>query len=304
MPSLDDLFGLGRGGERIYHGADDNASGSAALLEVAKAFSKLAPAPRRQVVFVWFDGEERGLWGSRHYVAEPILPLGRCAGMVNMDQVGRSRGGRVELIGANSGEGLVEMVEAENRAVGLDLVVDPYMVPNSDHFPFFERGVPVAFFFTGLHLDYHRPSDEWQRVNADDMARVARLAFRTAAHLANARGRPALEPCESAPLPALVLEFAHGATGSKLLESIQRDGYGGIAGAFVKGGSGGLDVTYVVPNSAADSAGLRRGDELLSLNGRPATRLRFFLAARRGGKVQVEFSRAGEKRTAEVELAR
>ena len=304
IPTLAELLGQEKG--EIHNGADDNASGSAALLECAKAFAALDPGPARTVVLVWFDGEERGLWGSHHYVDAPARPLATCVGMVNMDEVGRARDGHVQLIGANSGRGLVELVQRENRGIGLTIDVDPYMVPNSDHFSFYSHDVPVAFFFTGLHPDYHRPTDDWQKVNHVDMARVAKLAFRTAARLAGAPDRPAFAKIPEAPPGALVLEFAYGFTGSDLLLEVQRDAYGPIAGAFVKAGLGSLDVDYVIPGSPADSAGIQPGDRISRANGRAMSgigaRIRLLLLARNAGSLNVELSRGGEKRKVAIQL--
>jgi hypothetical protein len=253
-----DFFG-GKG--EIHNGADDNASGSAALLEVAGALARYGKT-RRTIVLVWFDGEERGLWGSHHYTDAPKLPLAQCVAMINMDMVGRLRRA-VQVIGANSGAGLAELVAEEDRATGLRADFDPYMVPNSDHFSFYSKRVPVVFFCTGLHGDYHRPSDKWPTINAEGIARIARLALRTAVAIAEDERRFAYADVPMAPLGAMVLEELEGLTGVEALETLQRQLYGPVRGAFVHASAlGGLAVGYVVPGSPAEAAGLRAGDRI------------------------------------------
>lgn len=289
---------LGGNGE-IHNGADDNASGSAALLEVAAALVRYGRTART-VVLVWFDGEERGLWGSQHYVEAPKLPLEKCVAMINMDMVGRLRARGLQVIGANSGAGLGEIVAAENRAVGLRARFDPYMVPNSDHFSFYSKRVPVVFLCTGLHGEYHRTTDKWPTINAAGMAQVARLAFRTAVAVAEGSERLAYEDVPMAPVGAMALEFLEGFTGIDALETLQRRIYGSVGGAFVHVSiAGGLAVGYVEPGSLAAEAGIRPGDRLVragrfKLEG-PFARLTFLTAvATRAGSLEVEARRGGE----------
>src|SRR5687768_16227414 len=98
--------------------------------------------------------------------------------MINLDMVGRSRDGVLDVLAANSGSGISEIIAEENAGIGLKLEMQPYNVPNSDHYSFYGKNIPVAFFTTGLHPDYHRPSDDSEKINDADLARVARLAFR------------------------------------------------------------------------------------------------------------------------------
>jgi aminopeptidase YwaD len=303
-----DFFG-GRG--EIHNGADDNASGSAALLEVAEALARYGPA-RRSIVLVWFDGEERGLWGSQAYVEHPVLPLATCIAMLNMDMVGRLRGREVEVIGASSGEGLPGLIAAQDEAVGLAARFDPYMVPNSDHFSFYAKQVPVAFFCTGLHGDYHRTSDDWPRIDADGIAAIARVAFRAAVALAEGRERVAFADVPMAPLGAIALEYLEGITGWEGFERAQRELYGAVRGMFVRAqAAGGLRVDYVEPGSPAARAGVKKGDRIERANGTEVRgllgRLKLLAlekeAARAGGgDLDLEVRRAGAKEVVRVKI--
>jgi Zn-dependent M28 family amino/carboxypeptidase len=161
------------------------------------------------VYFVLFDAEEQGLLGSLHFVAHPPRPVERCAGMVNMDMVGRAVKGRLQVYGAGSGSGLADLVRAENEAVGLTLSFQDYMTPNSDHFAFYRARVATVHLFTGIHRDYHRAGDDAHKVNYADLERVARLAFRVTLGLADADAAPVFA---EVPLPppgemiAMILE--------------------------------------------------------------------------------------------------
>jgi hypothetical protein len=160
----------------IHPGADDNASGTAALLEVAEALAAAPSRPRRSVLFLSFSGEELGLLGSLHYVKEPLLPLARTVAMVNCDMVGRYDARRtLEVGGVGTAKGLEDLVEAANAPYDLALSWDPQGVAPSDSTSFFRRRIPVLFFFTGIHAEYHTPRDTWTTLNYEGGAKVASL---------------------------------------------------------------------------------------------------------------------------------
>jgi hypothetical protein len=193
-----DHLGVGRpvGGDSIYNGADDNASGTAGVLALAEAFAAQRERPRRSLLFLVVSGEERGLWGSRAFVARPVVPLERIVGLVNLDMIGRNRPDSVYLNGWGKSTiaTLVRRLAAAHPELGLGVGPDeedrPRTPADSDHFPFQRQGVPYVFFYTGTHDDYHRPSDEPARLDADKAARVARLAFYTMWEIAERPGRP------------------------------------------------------------------------------------------------------------------
>ncbi len=180
------------GEDSVYNGADDNASGTAGLMAVARAFAAAARAHKRSVLFIAFAGEEKGLFGSSHYVAEPLLPLEKTVAMLNLDMIGRNHIDSLSVTGARSSVELATMLKSANKATGFILQTsnDKYLRGGSDHAPFVRKGIPVLFYFAGEHADYHKVSDEVAKINFAKVARVSELCFRTAWKVVQARKRP------------------------------------------------------------------------------------------------------------------
>ena len=171
----------GADGLRVFNGADDNASGTAALLEIAEAFGSLRTAPARSVVFIATSGEERGLLGAIHYINHPTFPLENAIANLNLDMVGRNDPATVEVIrptASDLGE-LVQTVAASHSDIGVSPidVPDDSKVRRSDCFAFLLAGIDALFFHSGLHDDYHGLDDEPERLDAGKTAAVARLAY-------------------------------------------------------------------------------------------------------------------------------
>jgi len=187
-----DHLGIGMpvAGDSIYNGADDNASGSSAVLEIAQALGALDPAPHRSVIVLLVSGEEHGFWGSKAFVAAPPVPLDHIVAVFNLDMVSRNSPDTMPVAGMD----LTTLGDAVARAAAAHpedhLVVFDGPGGLSDHIPFSGQGIPWLLFFSGLHGDYHRPSDEPSRTDPDKAARVARLAFRTGMLVADAPERP------------------------------------------------------------------------------------------------------------------
>jgi hypothetical protein len=161
----------------IHNGADDNASGAATLVEVAEAVSKLEPKPRRSILFALWDAEETGLNGSKHWLSKPTVKLADVRVMINMDMVGRLRNNKLTVYGARTARGLRKFVSLPNREEPLAIDFSWEIRNDSDHHPFYSRGIPILMLHTGLHGDYHRPSDDVEKLNLDGMQRVAKLLF-------------------------------------------------------------------------------------------------------------------------------
>ena len=249
---------LGREGASVYHGADDNASGTALVLGLARSFA--AARPSRTMVFILFAGEELGLLGSAHHVGRPsAVPVERMAAMLNFDMVGRLDGRRLFVGGVDTGAGFRPIVEAAGRDVGLDLDLHGSGGGASDHSRFHAAGLPVLFFHSGQHADYHQPSDTAEKIDAAGMARIADLGARVATRIA-AGPRPVFV---QGPAPARSVARAGSAARGA---SAERAGgaFLGIA-ADVRAGWDGVRLGSVVPGSAAEKAGLRAGDVLVRL---------------------------------------
>ena len=173
----------------IHNGADDNASGIAALIEIARSAAADRTRFPRTLVFVAFAGEERGLLGSAHYANHPAVPLSDTVAMLNLDMVGRSRG-RVEVGGLTTANGLRDEVEAAAKTAGIDARSGGPGSGRSDDASFLDRRIPSVHFFTGFHDDYHAPGDDWSGIDAAGTARVATLALELAARLAARSDKP------------------------------------------------------------------------------------------------------------------
>lgn len=202
-------------GDVIYNGADDDGSGTVGLLAMAEAFALTTPRPRRSLLFVWHTGEERGLWGARYFTEHPTVPLDRIVAQLNVDMIGRGResdetaSGPLALTDMNSvyvvgsrrlstelGE-LVERVNAGYHRLrydyGLDAPDDPARIyERSDHYHYAKHGIPIAFFFTGVHADYHGVDDEIERIDFPKYRRIVQSIYATGRALAEAPARPAL----------------------------------------------------------------------------------------------------------------
>lgn len=198
-----DHVGVGRRneeGDSIYNGADDNASGTVAVVELAEAFAMLDPAPRRSVIFLAVSGEERGLWGSEYFAAFPPVPVEKMVANLNADMIARNWADSIVVVGqehSDLGETLQEVSTAHpelNMAPMPDIWPEERFFFRSDHFNFARRGVPALFFFNGTHEDYHQPSDEADRINAEKAARITRLMFYLGLEVANDPEKPRWNP--------------------------------------------------------------------------------------------------------------
>lgn len=186
--------------DSVCNGADDNASGTASVVELAEAFAAANPRPRRSILFVTVSGEERGLWGSDYFTAHPPVPIARIVADLNMDMVGRNWTDTISAIGREHSDlgTTLARVEAAHPELRMHAVDDLW--PNerfffrSDHYHFARRGVPIIFFFNGTHPDYHGPGDQPEKIDADKQARLTRLVYYLALDVANAPARPAWVP--------------------------------------------------------------------------------------------------------------
>lgn len=236
----------------VHNGADDNASGAAALIQVAARLAAAPPA--RTVVFIAFSGEELGLLGSAYYVKEPIYPLTGTLAMVNLDMVGRLRNGRLIVYGARTAKEFPALLDSLNWYAGFDLKAQGDGYGPSDHSSFYAAKRPVLHLFTDLHEDYHRTTDDWQKVNYDGLKRVADFSLGLVTALANRS-----KPLTFLDLPAPLLSQTTPAMGTGL------SGYGAYLGTVpdMTGAPGGVRLVGVRAGSPAERAGLR-GDDIIT----------------------------------------
>jgi hypothetical protein len=202
-------------GDKICNGADDDGSGTVSILTIAEAFARGA-RPKRSILFVWHCGEEKGLWGSQYFTRFPTVPLENVVAQLNIDMIGRSKKigdtnpananlsgpDEIYVIGSKMMStdlgALSERVNASYLKVGFNYKYDDPSDPNrfffrSDHYNYAQKGVPIIFYFDGVHEDYHRPSDTVDKIDFQKMERVARTVFATATELAGAPARPRVD---------------------------------------------------------------------------------------------------------------
>ncbi|MCC9608235.1 M20/M25/M40 family metallo-hydrolase [Blastopirellula sp. JC732] len=253
----------------IHNGADDNASGTSGLLEVVEAFSKLAEPPQRSVLFVFWDGEEKGLLGSKHWLQDPTINLSRVKFYINLDMIGRLRKGRVEVSGGRTSHGLRRLITNANEGTQLALDFDWEVKPNSDHHPFYERSIPFVMLHTGLHDQYHRPQDDVEFISCDGAESVSRMAFQLVWMLANEETSRSFRDMarREGPSQRKQFESAYLGRGSRL----------GIRWATDEEMSDGLTVKEVTPGSPASRAGVRAGDKIVQFAGLPVNEVEQFL---------------------------
>jgi len=178
--------------DSICNGADDNASGTVGVIELAEAFASLETRPARTLVFAAVTAEERGLCGSRFYVEHPVIPIEHTVAELNLDMIARNPPDTVGFVGKDytSLGAVVDRVLAEHPELGLVAAEHRGRYGASDHFPFAQRGVPALFFFSGEHEDLHTAADNPERADAEQAARIVRLAFLVGLEVANAVDRP------------------------------------------------------------------------------------------------------------------
>ncbi len=183
-------------GDSIFNGADDDASGTVTIMELAQAFASLPEAPRRSLVFITVSGEEKGLLGSGWYAEHPTFPLDQTVANLNLDMVGRNWADTIVAIGKEESSlgPLVDRIAAEHPELDMAVIDDIWpeegFYSRSDHYNFARRGVPILFFFNGTHDDYHRPSDEPDKIGYDKMSRIGQLLFYLGYEVATADDPP------------------------------------------------------------------------------------------------------------------
>lgn len=283
-------------GTTVHPGADDNASGTAGVIELARWFVS-QPRQKRGILFLTFAGEELGLLGSSYYVNHPDLPLAKAVAMINLDMIGRVRNGKVYIGGVATGSNLRATLDPilARSAMHVDYS-DVAGYGSSDHTSFTTKQVPVLFFFSGLHGDYHKPGDTWDKIDAPEAVKLLELIAEVSTRLCTEEDRPQfVRVKETQPHPGAV-------AGSS------RSGYGPDFGSIPDFTEipNGVRFADIREGSPASEAGLKAGDILVEFDGKPIGNLYDFTYALRskkpGDRVVVKVLRGTETVSAPVLL--
>lgn len=277
---------------QIHPGADDNASGTAGMLELARIFTQSKAELQRGILFMAFAGEELGLLGSADWVKEPTRSPDKAVAMLNMDMIGRIKDSRLYVGGVGTGSNFDALVKGVAAKYPFKIEYSAGGYAASDHTSFVARGIPSLFFFSGLHSDYHKPSDTWEKIDSKAAALLLDLIGELAADLASEAERPKFVRVETPP-------SGHSGGGG---------GYGPYFGSIPDFGETehGVKFSDVRPGSPAAKAGLKAGDVLVQFGDKPINNLYDFTDALRRSKVgdvvEVKVMRDGQPVSAKVTL--
>ncbi len=270
---------------RLWNGADDNASGTSGVIELAEHFALAQRKPKRTLIFIAFAGEELGLLGSRAYVKSPAVPLKDTIAMVNMDMIGRSKDGRLSVGGTGTCEPFDAIVTRAIGNSGLTVRKNPSGFAPSDNLSFNQVKIPTLFLFTGMHPDYHRTTDDWDKLNYADQQRVVDFAAEVLAGIDALPERPAFVniPRPRSRGPQLGITLGQGAEGPGVL------------------------VGSVMQATPAARAGMLPGDRIIKFAGKKVTGPNDLVAAIRsqkpGTEVEIVVLRDGREVALKVEFA-
>ncbi len=279
---------------QIHPGADDNASGTAGVLELARLLDSRKGQLQRGILFADFAGEELGLLGSAEWVKEPTLPLGNAVAMINMDMIGRIKDEKVFIGGTGTGATFKNLLEEEKGKFPFHFEYSASGYAASDHTSFVGKKIPVLFFFSGLHSDYHKPSDTWDKIDAPDAAKLLDFIDDIALKIDSANERVAF---------VTVKEEQPGGQAAS-----GGSGYGPYFGSIPDFGEeeDGVKFSDIRPGSPAAKAGFKAGDVLVQFGDKPIHNLYDFTDALRRSKVgdvvEVRVLRDGKPVNASVKL--
>ncbi len=281
---------LAPGSKEVHNGADDNGSGTVALIELARRFASAKQRPARRIVFIAFTAEELGLIGSARYVREPVFPLENTVAMFNMDMVGRLDEEKLTIFGTGTSTRWKPLVVKEGEALGFRLSLQPEGFGPSDHSSFYGKKIPVLHFFTGTHADYHRPGDDADKINYDGIFRVVELVDSIVKSTDATAERP---------------DYVEIKQRANIGRSGNRPYFGSIPD--FASDQPGYTLSGVSPESPAAKAGLAGGDRIVQIGEIKIGNLDDFdLALRRfsaGDEIEVRAIRTGKEEIFKVTLA-
>jgi aminopeptidase YwaD len=277
----------------VHHGADDNASGVAMMLALAEEFALTKGSHKRSIICIAFSGEEEGLLGSKHFTDDPGIDLSKVNAMLNLDMVGRLNDtSLLQISGVGTAAGLRELIYSRSDTMVLKLKLSDEGYGPSDHSSFYFKNIPVLFYFTGAHLDYHTPSDTWEKINYPGMVEISTEIFSVAEELSNSTVR---------------LQFRE--AGPKAEPVRYRRGKGvslGIMPDFAGVIKNGLRADAVTPGKPAALGGMKKGDIITAINGKSVNNIQDYMSRmsqlKHGQTISVEVLRNGKKEVLLIQL--
>jgi aminopeptidase YwaD len=270
----------------IHHGADDNASGVAMMIELAGEFAGIKKSHKRSIIFLAFTGEEEGLLGSKHFTDDPGISLSSVNAMINLDMVGRlNETNNLQISGVGTATGLKDLIYSKSDTSVIKLTLSDEGYGPSDHSSFYGKNIPVLFYFTGAHLDYHTPMDTYDKINFNGMQKISMMVFKVAEELASSPVR--LKFMESGP-KAETVRYRRG-KGVTL----------GIMPDFAGVIKNGLRADFVTPGKPAALGGMQKGDIIIFINGKPVNNIEDYMfrmsQLKHGETISVEVLRNDKK---------
>jgi aminopeptidase YwaD len=277
----------------IHHGADDNASGVAMMLELAEKFAKTRGSHKRTVLCLSFSGEEEGLLGSKHFVDDPGINLSKVNVMINMDMVGRlNETNNLEIGGVGTAAGLRDLIYAKSDTSIIKLTLSQEGYGPSDHSSFYGKNIPVLFYFTGAHMDYHTPTDTWEKINFKGMVEISDLIFNVAQELASENSK--LQFKEAGPK----VETNRYSRSKGVALGIMPD----FAGVIKNG----LRADFVTPGKPAALGGMQKGDIITYIEGKQVNNIQDYMfrmgQLKHGQTISVEVLRNDKKVVLVIQL--
>jgi len=270
----------------IHNGADDNASGSAALLELAQAFYARAKTLKRSFVFIFFSGEELGTLGSGFYVGAPFFPLKQTVSMINLDMVGRLQKKTLNIGGSGTSPAWDSLLRKYNADTAFTLVLNPDGFGPSDHASFYGKDIPVLFFFTGVHDDYHKPTDDWDKLDYEGEQKITQYVYNIVSEIDSMAVRPGFTRVAS---PAASRSGGGDSRGFSVTLGIVPD---------VAESSTGMKISGIRPNGPAEKAGMKTGDIIMSMAGKKVLNVYDYMGMlgelKAGDSVEIEIERDGK----------
>ncbi len=277
----------------VHHGADDNASGVAMMLELAEKFAHTKHSHKRSIICIAFTGEEMGLLGSKYFVDHPGIDLSEVNAMINLDMVGRLQDTKVlQVNGTGTAGELRNLVASLSDTTVIRLTLSDEGYGPSDHSSFYGKNIPVLFYTTGAHLDYHTPSDTYDKINYEGMVSISASIFKVAEDLANSSGR---------------LKFRESGPKTEPGRQMRRKGVTlGIMPDFAGNIKNGLRADFVTPGKPAALGGMKKGDIITSVNGKSVNNIQDYMfrmgQLKHGQTITVEVLRDEKKEVLLIQL--